>query len=114
MLFSVLMSVYKNEKPIYFDKYLSSLSTQEISPKEIIIVIDGIIPVEITKIILKWKKILPIIEIPLENNVGLGNALNEGLKYCSNNWVFRMDTDDVCTPNRFMKQIEYIQKKPNV
>ncbi|MBO8256012.1 glycosyltransferase [Providencia rettgeri] len=114
MLFSVLMSVYKNEKPTYFDKCLSSLSTQKTLPKEIIIVIDGAIPVEITKVILKWKKILPIIDIPLESNIGLGNALNEGLKYCSNNWVFRMDTDDLCTPNRFMKQIEYIQKNPNI
>ncbi|MEX9874090.1 glycosyltransferase [Providencia rettgeri] len=114
MLFSVLMSVYKNEKPTYFNKCLSSLSTQKTLPKEIIIVIDGAIPVEITKVILKWKKILPIIDIPLESNIGLGNALNEGLKYCSNNWVFRMDTDDLCTPNRFMKQIEYIQKNPNI
>ncbi|MDQ8838046.1 glycosyltransferase, partial [Streptococcus ruminantium] len=33
--------------------------------------------------------------IPLEKNVGLGIALNEGLKHCSHEWVARMDSDDI-------------------
>ncbi|MBQ0367357.1 glycosyltransferase, partial [Providencia rettgeri] len=83
---------------------------------EIIIVKDGPLNQDLNNLIDSFaKKSLSIVKIiNLPYNAGLGNALNEGLKYCSNNWVFRMDTDDLCTPNRFMKQIEYIQKNPNI
>lgn len=39
--FSVLMSVYKNEKPNYLDKALNSIENQTIIPKEIVVVQDG-------------------------------------------------------------------------
>lgn len=43
----------------------------------------------------------------------MGKALNEGLKHCSYEWVFRMDTDDICTPDRFQKQVDFIMSNPD-
>ena len=31
----------------------------------------------------------------IKDNVGLGNALNIGLKACDHEWIMRMDSDDV-------------------
>jgi amylovoran biosynthesis glycosyltransferase AmsE len=43
-----------------------------------------------------------------KNCEGLAFSLNRGLKYCSNDWVARMDADDIAMPERFSKQIGYI------
>ena len=69
---------------------------------------------ELESIVTQYSAILPIKIVRLPENVGLGKALNEGMKHCSYDWVFRMDTDDICLPDRFEKQIEFIQKHPNV
>lgn len=37
-----------------------------------------------------------------------------GLKHCTNEWVFRMDTDDICEPYRFEKQIKFILDNSNL
>ena len=52
--------------------------------------------------------------IPLSQNIGLGMALNEGLKHCSHDWVFRMDTDDICVEKRFEYQLQFIKNNPNI
>ena len=44
----------------------------------------------------------------------MGNAFNEGLKNCSYEWIFRMDTDDICLPHRFEKQVNFIKQNPSV
>jgi len=46
--------------------------------------------------------------------MGLGIALNEGLKHCSYDLVARMDTDDVSMPNRFEKQLEVFIKNSDI
>ncbi|NMU24976.1 glycosyltransferase, partial [Vibrio parahaemolyticus] len=55
-----------------------------------------------------WENKLPIIRVKLENNVGLGKALNQGLKFCNYDIIARMDTDDVCAPSRFEKQLSIL------
>lgn len=117
MNFSVLLSVYKNEFSFFIENCFESMwDNQSIRPSQIVLVIDGPIGESLQNVIDAWKKKLGnILEIvPLSKNLGLGKALNEGLKYCSNEWVFRMDTDDICTPDRFEKQIKYIQENPEV
>nr|AXY99685.1 gt3 [Proteus vulgaris] len=115
--FSILLSVYNAENPIFLDKALSSLyEYQKIKPAEIVVVIDGPINKGLFEIIDNYKNQLNelIKIINLNKNHGLGYALNEGLKHCSYDWIFRMDTDDFCLPNRFEKQIEYITSNPDI
>ncbi|HFO3461446.1 TPA: glycosyltransferase, partial [Escherichia coli] len=81
---SVLMSVYYKEKPAYLDEALNSLAIQTYKADEIVLVIDGQIPIQLKNVIDKWLLLLPIKTIPLEKNVGLGNALNIGLNYVTN------------------------------
>lgn len=117
MKFSVLISLYLKESPIFFNECFSSIwYNQTIKPDEIVLVLDGPLGQDLQKCVNDWsKKISSILKVvPLTKNVGLGNALNEGLKHCSNEWIFRMDTDDICTPDRFEKQIEFINNNPNV
>lgn len=115
--FSVLLSLYIRESPKYLDECFDSIwINQKLKPDEIILVIDGPITKELQKIVNKWEILISdkLVIVNLCENVGLGKALNEGLKHCSHQWVFRMDTDDICKSDRFEKQIEFIQKNPEV
>lgn len=117
MNFSVLMSMYIKEKATFLNECFESIWVkQSFKPNEIVVVLDGPITSDLSNILVFWKSILNDVLkiIALEKNVGLGNALNKGLEHCTNEWVFRMDTDDICKPDRFEKQIEFINKHPGI
>ena len=42
--FSVLMSIYKNEKPEYFEEAMNSILCQTSVPDEIVLIRDGAVP----------------------------------------------------------------------
>lgn len=52
--FSVLMSVYKNEKAEYLDKAIESILNQTILPDEIVIVKDGLLTKELEDVLNKF------------------------------------------------------------
>ncbi|OWO83346.1 glycosyl transferase [Photorhabdus luminescens] len=114
MNFSVLMSLYEKESPSYLDRCLESLFNQKLNPNEIILIFDGKINSELEKTVSHWMNLLPIKIIRLEKNVGLASALNVGLKFCNNDFIARMDTDDICEYDRFDKQVNYLNKNPNI
>lgn len=109
MNFSVLMSIYKKEEPKYFNRAMQSIwDEQTVKPDEIVLVQDGPLTDGLYKAIDEWKaKIGEVFKtVPLEKNVGLGDALNAGIKHCSYELIARMDTDDISIPNRFEKQLK--------
>lgn len=107
------MSIYYKENANYFNRAMVSIWDEQIlKPNEIVLVLDGKLTEELMQAIFKWKnKLNEIMKIvPLENNMGLGDALNVGLKECTNELVARMDTDDISLPTRFLEQIEIFNK----
>lgn len=116
MNFSVLISIYFRENPLFFEDSLNSLFNQTICPNEIIIVKDGPLTIQLDEILDKFVKKYPelIKVISLHKNEGLGKALNIGLNYCTNNLVARMDSDDICKKNRFEKQLQIFNNNPSV
>ncbi|MGL4865080.1 MAG: glycosyltransferase [Cetobacterium sp.] len=115
--FSVLLSVYKNEKPEYLRRAIESIYfDQTLKPNEIVLVEDGPLTIElyntIEKLKTKLESILKIVK--LERNSGLGVALNKGILKCENELIARMDTDDIAYPSRFEKQIEYMISNPKI
>ena len=81
---------------------------------EIIIIHDGPLNKKLLEIENKFIDKLPLKIYNLDKNYGLTVALNYGIKFCSNEWIARMDTDDICDINRFKKQINYIKCHPEV
>ncbi|MDU6106811.1 MAG: glycosyltransferase [Klebsiella pneumoniae] len=112
--FSVLMSLYYRENPIYLNECLNSLNNQTLPADEIVIVYDGPVGEELEKVVNKWERILPIKKVILSENVGLGCALNEGMKFCSNEYIARMDTDDICFERRFERQFDILRSDPKI
>lgn len=111
MFFSVLLSVYYKENPNFLEQSLLSVFNQTLQPDEVVLIEDGALTPELYSVIEKFPK-LKIVK--LEKNSGLGVALNEGLKHCSYDIVARMDTDDIAKPDRFEKQIKFLEENPEV
>lgn len=113
--FSVLMSVYKKEKASNLKTAIDSVLNQSLKPSEIILVVDGPIGKNLEDILKHYENCYELFKvIRLKKNVGLGAALNEGLKYCSYEYVARMDSDDISSFDRFEKQISYIYKNKDI
>lgn len=113
--FSVLLSIYKNEKPIFLRQSLDSVFTQTALPAEVVLVEDGELTEELYDVLNAYSLQYPSLKrIPLDKNCGLGKALNEGLKHCSFDLVARMDTDDIAVHDRFEKQLVVMQQHPEI
>lgn len=114
MHFSVLMSLYDKEKPSYLEACLESLANQTVKADEIVLVYDGPINKTLSTVVDRWSMLLPIKIVALKRNVGLGRALNEGMKHCTYDYIMRMDTDDICEMNRFALQSAFMDSNPDL
>lgn len=113
--FSVCTSIYKNDKPAYVRVALDSMLVhQSVTPNEIVLVQDGSVPPELSALLdeyeTKYSAVMHIIR--LEKNGGLGNALKLGVENAKYDLCARMDSDDICLPDRFEKQIAYLETHP--
>lgn len=104
--FSVLMSCYGNDNPIFLDKAIASLFESTVQPSEIVLVVDGVIGLELENVIDKWQTHDLLKVHRLEKNGGLGKALAFGLSKCRYDLVARMDSDDINQNGRFKEQIQ--------
>jgi len=115
--FSVLLSIYYKEKPEYFRECMESIYSQTVLPDEIVLVEDGRLTDELYEAISDYEcrlSEISFVTVKLEKNSGLGLALAEGIKHCSNELVARMDTDDICVPDRFERQLNAFSENPGL
>ncbi|SEK63592.1 Glycosyl transferase family 2 [Butyrivibrio sp. ob235] len=114
--YSVLMSVYTNEKSAFLKESIDSMLRQTAFPDQFVLVKDGPLTTELEAVINdyceKYPGLFTIIELP--ENKGLGVALNEGLKVCRNELVARMDSDDISLSDRCEKELRIFEKNPEL
>lgn len=114
--YSVLMSLYKKEHPEFFKEALDSMINQTVKPDEIVLVEDGPLTNELYEVVADYCQQYPDLFHIVKNkkNLGLGLALNVGLKACRNELVARMDTDDISRPDRCEKQLLFFKEHPEI
>ena len=114
--FSVAISVYKSDNPIYFDRALSSITDlQTIKPDEVVLVVDGPVSKDIDLVIKKYEDKYPFFNvIRLETNGGLGNALKIAVENAKYDLIARMDSDDVSVNTRFAEQLSFFVNNPDI
>ena len=47
-------------------------------------------------------------------NLGITKSLNVGLSHARGSYIARMDSDDICTPERLEKQLNFMESHPEV
>lgn len=113
--YSVITSIYKNDNPDFVRVALDSmLVKQTIKPTEIVLVRDGQVPAALDNLLNEYETTYPTVFniIRLEQNGGLGKALKLGVESAKYDIVARMDSDDICLPNRFELQLQYMETHP--
>lgn len=109
--FSLLMSVWAGDDPSHLrDAFRSVVHDQTLQPDDVVLVQDGPVPAELADAItgLIHASPVPTTLLALESNVGLGQALDQGLAACAHDIVARMDADDIAVPHRFHTQIPLV------
>ena len=113
--FSVLMSLYHKETPLYLRESLKSVFSNSCQPDQVVLIIDGPIGSMLQGVVDEFNNKYDCLEVlPQECNHGLSYSLNLGLAQCRNDIVFRMDTDDVCANNRFERTLEEYEHFPEL
>lgn len=110
--YSVLMSVYYKEKAEYLRQAIESIQMQTWPTDDFVLVCDGPLNSDLDNVIAAKQKelgtILNVVRLP--ENAGLGNALNEGIKFCKNELIARMDSDDISFTDRCEKQVALFEQ----
>lgn len=114
MTFTILQSVYKKDNPRFLFQSLQSIAENTLPPSQIVLVKDGELTPELESVISEWQKKLPLKVVGYEKNQGLAHALNYGLQFVETELVARMDSDDICFPDRFEKQVLQFDLNPNL
>jgi len=107
---TVLMPVYNCE--LYIEMAIKSILNQTYTDFEFLIIDDASNDNTINIIKSFDDKRIKLIEKPI--NTGLTNSLNLGLKLAKGQYIARMDGDDISLPDRFLKQITYLDSNLNV
>lgn len=111
--FSVLLSLYKKEKPEYLKDALDSIFSQTVKSDDVVLIEDGLLPKELEDIVCNYERHYQELHVVrFEKNRGLGIALNEGLKYCKHEIIARADTDDINHQDRFERQLKFLVEHP--
>jgi GT2 family glycosyltransferase len=110
--FSLLLSVYAGDDPGFLrEAFTSTVREQTRRPAQVVLVQDGPVPEPLVQTIeeLVEGSPVPVHHLALEENLGLGPALDRGLAACEHEIVARMDADDISLPTRFERQVPVIE-----
>jgi glycosyltransferase involved in cell wall biosynthesis len=106
------MPVYNGEK--YLDEAINSILTQTYQDFEFIIV-DDCSSDNSLDIIMKFADIDKRIKIILnDENLGIAKATNRGIEAADGEFIALMDQDDISLPERFEKEVDFLQKHPDI
>lgn len=108
---SVILPVYNAEK--YILEALESISNQTFKDFEIIAINDGSTDNSLN-IMQEYAKKEPRMRIISRENRGLVATLNEGIQQAKGKWIARMDADDISLPERFEKQLKFLENNPDI
>ncbi|MDF2431619.1 MAG: hypothetical protein JWP44_1250 [Mucilaginibacter sp.] len=107
---TVLMPVY-NAEP-YLKEAIQSIIDQTFTDYKFVIINDG--SSDNSEDVIKGFKDERISYIKHETNTGLINTLNEGLDLAQSKYIIRMDADDISIPERFEKQVSFMESNPEI
>ena len=108
---SIIMCCYNSED--WISKTIESVLKQDFPKFEFIIINDG--STDSTKNILdQYVRQDRRIKVFNQKNHGLTKSLNTAIDYAKNNWIARIDSDDICESNRISKQINFISESNNI
>ncbi|MEM8624963.1 MAG: glycosyltransferase [Pseudomonadota bacterium] len=96
----------------FLDAAIQSVREQSFRDFELIAVDDGSMD-RTPEILARHAAEDPRIRVHTQRNTGIVGALNAGLSLARGRYVARMDADDLCLPDRFARQVAYLDATPD-
>lgn len=111
MKLSVVLPVY-NTKECYLREAIESILNQTFTDFEFIIINDGSTDNSVEKVILSYTD--NRIRYIKQENQGIARSLNNGFALAQGEYIARMDADDISLPERFAKQIAFLDAHQDI
>lgn len=112
LLISVIMPVFNSEK--YVAEAIESILNQTFNDFEFIIIDDGSTDNSL-KIIKEYSQKDNHIRVVVnQENKGIAGSLNIGIALARGEYIARMDADDISLPERFEKQVAFMENHPEI
>lgn len=108
---SVILPFYNMATSL--DAAIASIADQSFTEWELLL-IDNASSDESTVIAKRWVANDDRIRVIQELNIGIAKALNTGLAHAQGRHIARMDADDISHPERFAKQVAYLDAHPEI
>lgn len=109
-LISVILPAYNAEK--YLQKAIDSILAQTYANFELLVINDGSTD-RTEEIVLSYSD--PRIRyIKNEENLKLIKTLNKGIDLARGTYIARMDADDISLPDRLEKELDFMEKHPDI
>jgi glycosyltransferase involved in cell wall biosynthesis len=112
-MISVIIPVF-NTNPEWLKDSVNSILNQTFQDFEILLIDDNSTEISTIKELNLLDTLENVEVIRLEKNLGISGALNIGIRESKYDIIARMDSDDISHPERFEKQIKYLEENPEV
>jgi glycosyltransferase involved in cell wall biosynthesis len=109
---SVVMSIYNGET--YLLETIESIFSQSFTDFELIVVNDGSTDTTLALLQNIAQQDKRLLIVTNETNRGFSYSLNKALGMARGKYVARMDADDLCRPDRFQIQHDFLESRPDI
>lgn len=107
---TVLMTVYNGST--YLPQAVESVLNQTFTDFEFLIIDDGSTDESVACIRSYGDSRIRL--VCNESNLGQAGSLNRGLELARGKYIARMDQDDICLPDRLQKQVDFLDRRPDI
>lgn len=114
---AVLLPVYKKDSIAFLKKSAGSIVGQTLQNFHIFIGVDGPVGEDLDECLKTLEEKVNISVVRFGVNRGLACVLNDLITICKKDgyrYYARMDADDISLPDRFEKQLKYLEENPGV
>ncbi len=108
---SVITSVFNGQA--FLNEAVQSVLGQTFADFELLIYDDGSTDAS-GRMLAEFARRDPRVRHITQENTGLTRTLNRGLHEATGEYVARMDADDICYPERFAEQVDFLDANPGV
>lgn len=106
---------YKGSNIAHLRAAIDSILSQSLPAKEIHLIQDGSVSKTLEELIKEYTATYPHIKhLLISQNMGLAHALNISILNSSSKYYARMDSDDIAHPERFSKQIDFLENNLDI
>lgn len=114
---AVIMAIYGGDNANCFREAIRSVIDQKILPgyeMRIYLGVDGPLSSDLENAVSEYRDHIFLIDRSIEN-IGLAGTLNRLIKARgAEEFFFRMDSDDISLPGRFISQLSYMKANPHI